>query len=229
MNLKKDWWKFLGAGLVFYTIVSGFLMPVPRREILNETIRNLYFHVPMWFSLTVMCLIAFIFSIMYLNTKNAKYDAYALAFSESGFIFGLAGMATGMLWAKYTWGSAWSQDIKQITSAILLFMYSAYLILRNSIDDQDKRATIAAVYNIFAFVMIYPLMFKIPRMVDSLHPGNGGNPALGDDSLANMMKPIFYPAVIAWILMAVWIATLRYRAYRLETQATDTTQLHLEN
>jgi len=208
-----SWWKWVCIILLGYTLVAGLTLPVPAREILNETIRNLYFHVPMWFAMIALCLWSFVYSILYLGNYNYKYDAQARAFAEVGFVMGIAGLLTGMLWAKYTWGDWWSQDIKQITSAITLLIYAALFVLRGSIEDEKKGATISAVYNIFAFVLIFPLLFIIPRLQDSLHPGNGGNPALGDDSLAPMMRPIFYPAVIAWILLGFWIANIKYRYF----------------
>ncbi len=213
---KNNWWKLATVLLLLYVIVAGLLLPVPRREILNETIRNLYFHVPMWFGMIALTFWSLVQSIIYLRTQHFNNDNRAAAFAKVGFVYGVLGLATGAVWAKYTWGSYWSQDIKQITSAIIVLMYGAYFILRDSIDDQRRKATVSAVYNIFAFAMVYPLMFKLPRMVNSLHPGNGGNPALGDDSLADMMKPVFYPSVIAFILLGVWISTLLYRYYRID-------------
>ena len=73
-----------------------------------------------------------------------------------------------------------------------------------------------AVYNIFAFAILIPLLFVLPRMTDSLHPGNGGNPAFGNYDLDSNMRMVFYPAVIGWILISSWIAQLRFRIKVLE-------------
>jgi heme exporter protein C len=216
--LFKNYWKIITVLLLVYVLLAGLLMPVPRREILNETIRNLYFHVPMWFGMIALTAWSFVQSIVYLNTQQMNADAKAVAFAKVGLVYGVLGLATGAVWAKYTWGSYWSQDIKQITSAIVVLMYAAYVVLRDSLDDPRRKATVAAVYNIFSFVLIYPLLFKIPRMVQSLHPGNGGNPALGDDSLADMMKPIFYPSVIGFVMLGVWVSTLLFRFYKIENK-----------
>jgi len=77
--------------------------------------------------------------------------------------------------------------------------------------DMDKRARIAAVYNIFAFAMLFPTLWIIPRMVESLHPGGlGSNPAF--DNIDSRMRIIFWPiAVPGWTLLGVWIASLRIR------------------
>jgi len=91
--------------------------------------------------------------------------------------------------------------------------------LRNSITDMDKRARVAAVYNIFAYFLYIPLIFILPRMVESLHPGGKGaegNPGLGGDSLEPAMRAIFWPGVLGWTLLGVWISTLRFRVRILE-------------
>jgi heme exporter protein C len=66
-------------------------------------------------------------------------------------------------------------------------------------------------YNIFAFVMLIPLLFIVPRLTDSLHPGNGGNPAMGGEDLDQTMRWVFYPAVVGWILLGMWVSQLKAR------------------
>ncbi len=201
----------MGGLLVGYTVVGGLLMPVPRLDILNETIRNLYFHVPMWFTMIVLFAGAFFYSIKYLSSGNLKDDIFAVQLTNTGIFFSILGMLTGMEWAQYTWGEAWSNDPKQLGTALCMLIYFAYAILRNGIKDDEKKAKISAVYNIFAFAMMMPLIFILPRMVDSLHPGNGGNPAFKQYDLDKNMRMVFYPAVIGWILLGCWIASLKTR------------------
>jgi heme exporter protein C len=202
-------------------LVKSDHISFPFRNILMETIRNTYYHVPMWFALMFMFLLAAIFSGMALKTRNPKYDYFALAFTDIGLVFGALGLVTGALWAKHTWGAYWSFDVKQNMSAVCVLIYCAYFVLRDSIDDQEKRARISGVYNIFAFSCIIPLLFVIPRLVDSLHPGNGGNPAFGSQDLDSTMRLIFYPANIGWILFGVWMAQLRYRILCLRERLLD--------
>ena len=209
--MRSWWWKILCFLLVGYTVVAGFLMPVPRLNILNETIRNLYFHVPMWFTMIVLYAGAFFYSIRYLSTGNLQDDVYAVQFTNTGIFFSILGMLTGMEWAQYTWGAAWSNDPKQLGTALSMLIYFAYSILRGGLKDDEKKAKISAVYNVFAFAMMIPLIFILPRMVDSLHPGNGGNPAFKQYDLDSGMRMVFYPAVAGWILLGMWIATLQIR------------------
>ena len=209
--MRSWWWKILGALIVTFTIIAGILVPVPRLDITNETIRNLYFHVPMWFTMILLFTGAFYFSIKHLRTGDLKDDVYAVQLTNTGIFFSILGLLTGMEWAQYTWGAAWSNDPKQLTTALCMLIYFAYIILRGGIKDDEKRGKISAVYNIFAFAMMIPLLFVLPRMVDSLHPGNGGNPAFKKYDLDSNMRMVFYPAVIGWILLGLWIATLKIR------------------
>jgi heme exporter protein C len=214
--IYQTWWKVLAVVMIFYTLVAGFLLGVPRLEILHETIRNTYFHVPMWIAMFTVFTISVIYSIKYLQTGKEEHDIIAVECANTGVFFFVLGLITGMLWAKYTWGEFWSNDPKQNSAAIAFLLYCAYLVLRNSIDEEQKRAKISAIYNIFAFPVMIVLIMVLPRMTDSLHPGNGGNPAFGKLDMDNRMRMVLYPAFIAWALLAVWIATIRYRIRLIE-------------
>jgi len=209
--MKKIWWKILAVLMVAGSIVAGLLGPVPELPILNETIRNVYFHVPMWFTMVFLYLISVIYSIKYLNTNNRNYDLMAVEAVNTGILFCACGLLTGMLWANITWGDPWPNDPKLNGSAIATLMYLAYLVLRNALEEEQKRAKISAIYNIFAFPIMLVLLYILPKMTDSLHPGNGGNSTFGDLDMDNNIRPIFYTAVIGWILIGAWITSLRYR------------------
>lgn len=214
--MQKNWWKILASVLILYSVIAGFLFEVPRLPILHESIRNLYFHVPMWFTMIVLYLISVIYSIKYLSSGNEKHDLLAVEMVNTGIVFGFLGLVTGMIWANFTWGSPWPNDPKLNSAAIATLMYMAYIVLRGSMDEEQKRAKISAVYNVFAFPVMLVLLFILPRLTDSLHPGNGGNPGFNSYDLDSQMRLVFYPAVIGWILIGVWIANLRYRTRLIE-------------
>lgn len=216
--LKHNWWKILGVVLVFYTIIGGFLMPVPNLPILETSIRNLYFHVPMWFGMIIILGISCFNSIRYLKDFNIKYDLKASGAADIGMFFGILGLITGMLWARFTWGAWWSSDPKQNASAIVLLVYLAYWILRGSIDDVQKRAKVAAVYNILAYAVLIPLLFILPRLTDSLHPGSGGNPGFNIYDLDGNMRLVFYPAVIGWAMIGYWMVELTVRYKKIQNE-----------
>lgn len=216
--MRQSWWKILGLVMVAASIVVGFLGPVPALFLLHETIRNVYFHVPMWFAMFALYLISVIYSIRYLNSGRINDDLIAVEAVNTGIVFCIIGLLTGMQWANITWGMAWPNDAKTNGSAIATLMYLAYLVLRNALDEEQKRGKISAIYNIFAFPIMIVLMYIMPKMTDSLHPGSGGNGTFGDLDMDNQMRPVFYTAIIGWILIGVWICTLRYRVRLLENK-----------
>ena len=173
--MKKSWWKILSFVLLIYTVVAGFLIKVPDLPIIHQSIRNLYFHVCMWFAMMILFIISFIYSIKYLRNSNYRNDIYARHFAAVGAFIGILGYVTGAIWANYTWLTDQNQSLgsvlkepKLLGAAIALLIYGAYFVLRGSFTDIDKRARVSAVYNIFAFAMLFPntelmlMFFPIP-------------------------------------------------------------------
>ena len=126
-------------------------------------------------------------------------------------MLGLLGLTTGMLWGNYTWGSPWPDDPKIHGAAVTVLIYLAYFILRSGITDIEKKARISASYNIFAYVLLVIFLIIYPRIAPSLHPGNGGNPGFNTYDLNSEMRKVFYPAILGWILLGVWLAQLKSR------------------
>ena len=206
------WWKYLTIALLLYTVVMGFLGHVPRLAILNETERNLYFHVPMWFGMTIILLASVINSVRYLRNPSPRLDILAHETAKTGILLGVLGLLTGSLWARYTWGTWWTTDVKLNGAAVTMLIYAAYLVLRGSVNDEQQRARLSAIYNIFAFSAAIPLLFIMPRLAEaSLHPGMGGNPGFSKYDLDSAMRLVFYPAVIGWTLLGVWITEVACR------------------
>ncbi|NJN43077.1 MAG: cytochrome c biogenesis protein CcsA [Flammeovirgaceae bacterium] len=214
--MKNTGWKILTVVLLGYTVMGGMLFEVPRLNIVNETIRALYFHVPMWFGMVVLFLISMINAIQYLRNPSMERDIRSVEYATTGLVFGVLGIITGMIWANYTWGSPWHGDPKQNGAAIALLVYLAYFILRGSVENEETKARLSAVYNIFAFAAMVPLIFIIPRLTSSMHPGSGGNPGFNMYDLDSKMRMVFYPAVIGWILLGIWIASNRIKIRELE-------------
>ena len=220
--LRKAWWKILSFILLTYTVFAGFLVEVPNPPgvPMQQTIRNLFFHVPMWFGMMVLFLVSVIYAIKYLSNKNPINDLYAAEYARTGILMGMLGIVTGAIWANYQWGKPWSGDAKQNGAAIAILIYFAYFVLRGSLNtDDEKRARISSVYNIFAFFMLFPCIWIMPRLVESLHPGgqgSEGNPALNPEDSTPLMKAVFWPAVIGWTLLATWVTTLNIRSRILQ-------------
>lgn len=188
---------------------AGFFFPY--RNILVETIRNIYYHVAIWFAMFILLLVSVVRSTQYLRTKDIHYDTQSDALVKVGIVYGVLGLVTGSLWAKFTWGTFWTTDVKLNMAAVSMLIYFGYLLLRSSIPDRERSATVSSAYSIFAYLAMIPLLFVVPRMTDSLHPGNGGNPALGGEDLDNTMRMVFYPMIIGLTLLGLWMAQIKWR------------------
>jgi heme exporter protein C len=227
--MRKSWWKIVCVVLLVYAIVGGLLLPVPAIRQLQETIRNLYYHVCMWFAMMILFTTSVVYSIKHLRTLDYKYDIYAREYAAIGLLLGLLGYATGAIWASYTWADpnnpAYAsfgsivREPKLIGAAMAILIYFAYFVLRSSITDIDKRARVSAVYNVFAYAMLFPSIWIVPRLLPSLHPGQEGNPALNFNDIDSRMRMVFYPAVIGWTLLGVWISTLKIRLTLLKEKS----------
>jgi heme exporter protein C len=219
--LRKNWWKALAIILVMYTIIAGFLIKVPRIPIVHESVRNQFFHVSMWFTMMILLTTSLIYSIRFLARQKHYDDMITSEFAKMGIVFGLLGLVTGSVWARFTWGAWWVNDPKLNGAAICMLIYLAYLILRNSIEDELQRARISSVYNIFAWSTLLPLLYILPRLTDSLHPGSGGNPGFNIYDLDNNLRLVFYPSILGWTLLGLWIIQIRIRFLNIKRNFED--------
>jgi heme exporter protein C len=224
--MRISWWKILTIFLLAYAFTAGLLIKVPDLPELGETSRNLFFHVGMWAAMVTLFTVSMVNSILYLRKLDLKYDIHARQYAVVGLVFGLLGYATGTIWMRFTWAdpnnpgysfSTIAREPKLIGTAIAMLIYCAYMVLRNSINDMDKRARVSAVYNIFAFAMLIPAIYIIPNQLPSLHPGQQeGSPALNFKDASAAMRMVEYPAFIGWALLGVWITTLTIRISKLK-------------
>jgi len=193
----------------------------PYREILYQSIRNTFYHVPMWFAMMLILIFSTVYSVRYLNKGRIEDDILASQAVNVALMFGALGLATGMTWATYTWGEPWPNDPKLNGAAVGVIIYMAYIVLRGSLTDEIKRAKISAVYNVFAIVIFTLFIFIIPRLTDSLHPGNGGNPAFSKYDLDSHLRLFFYPAVIGWSMLGFWLLSIGVRIKLLESKKSS--------
>jgi heme exporter protein C len=214
--MKKYWWKIACTLILFYVVTMGFLLPIPYLPKLKESVRNLFFHVPMWYIMLLSFLISVIYSILYLRKNEIKFDSYSTQFIETGLGFGFLGIITGMEWANIQWGSPWNNDPKQVGAALTLLIYCAYMVLRNSVKDQDKQARLASVYNIFSFAIIIPLIYIIPSHFASLHPGSDNKPFEALKTQDHLLKWVSIPAFIGWVLFGLWMTDINIRIKKLK-------------
>lgn len=194
------------------------LLKAPLVPVLEETTRVLYFHIPAaW--LTVVALgWSMVNSVIYLVKRDLKADDHAAAAAELGLVFCVGATVSGALWAKAMWGAYWNWDPRETSIFFILLLYTAYLALRGSIEGEEKRARLSAIYSVVAFVAVPFLIFVVPRMYSTLHPDPIIN-SRGKVDMDPMIKWCFMSMLVGFTGLYVWLQSLRVRVTRLERAA----------
>lgn len=188
---------------IFLRLPAGAGFPDP------ELARMITLHLP---NAYIACLLAFgagWYGIRYLRGRRLVDDSRSVVAAQLAALFSFLTTATGSVFAKAQWGSYWNWDPRQTCVAALLLVYSAYFLLRASVDDPDKRAAISGVYILFASVLTPTLGYVIPRFFidQSLHP------KMAQFDAAYRMG--IYPTSIALLGLTVWVQRLAVRGERL--------------
>jgi heme exporter protein C len=199
----------LAVGFLWAPLVPG----------LGETTRVLYFHIPSaW--VTVLALgWSMLQSVLYLARRNMEHDHQAAGAAEIGLLFCVAATVSGSLWAKAAWGSYWNWDPRETSIFFVLLVYAAYLALRGSIDDDQRRARLSAVYSAVAFVAVPFLMFVVPRIFETLHPDPIINPR-GKIDMDPRIRLGFFGMLLGFTVLFFWMLSLRVRVARIERGVT---------
>jgi len=195
MKFRED--VYLGiSGLMSVIAAYYALFLTPADVEMGELIRIFYFHLPP----AIICYVALIVSVttglIYLRTKDFKYDAVSESGALLGIVYGLVTLIAGAIWANATWGVYWNWDPRETTTLILWFAYLGYLLLRMSIENPERRASSAAVYNVLAFLTV-PLSYLSFIIWPSLHPrlsedgGLGLTPSMVQALVMNIVAGLF--------------------------------------
>lgn len=132
--------------------------------------RIFYIHMPSFFGAFLAFGATVVGGIAYLRTRNPKWDTLAVAGVEVGLVMALINLITGSIWARPIWNTWWTWDPRLTSEAIMVLAYSAYLMLRNGIENEDQRRRFAAVYGILAFVTVIITLVIIRIRPDTIHP-----------------------------------------------------------
>jgi heme exporter protein C len=206
--------KFLLLPYMAAVVGAAFLWPEPAKGFIGESSRIVFFHVPCAWVSTLAFLVAAAYSLAYLVRRNPWHDDIAAAAVKIGLLFGVLTLITGSLFAKIMWGSWWNWDPRESSYLLLVFLYSAYVFLRASIDDPERRSRIAAAYALFAIVLMPFLVFVAPRITASLHPQTVINPQ-GKILMDTPTRAVFFGALAAFSWLFVWMLSIDARASRL--------------
>jgi heme exporter protein C len=182
-------------------------MVLPDEAAQGMIFRILFFHAPMAMTAMIGSAVGLLASIGFLLTKNFKYDAVAVAVTEVGLAFLAANLVTGSIWGRIIWGIWWTWDARLTSALVCWLLYAGYLMLRHAIDEPTQRATVAAVFNIFAFVDVPIVIFSI-KWFRTQHP----QPVLwGGGSIDPDYRSTLMLNWLAMILLGTVLTIIRLR------------------
>jgi heme exporter protein C len=196
-------------------IVAAFAYAEPEAT-LGEAGRVVFFHIPAAWVAVLSFFLSMVSSVLYLRRGKAIDDHSAAAAAELGLVFTIIATITGAIFANLAWGTPWNWDPRETTIFVLLLIYLAYFALRTAIEEEDRRARLAAVYAIIAFITVPFLVFIIPRFYWTLHP----DPLISSSGQASMhmsprMLQVFLSSLLAFTGLFVWVFRLRVRIAQL--------------
>jgi heme exporter protein C len=218
-------WKITLFLLVCFVSIAGISFPIVENPVawyqfplipgLEENAKIIFFHVPTaWLTVVAFFMTAY-YGFKFLRKKNLDDDAKSYAAAQLGIIFCILATITGAVWAKFAWGSFWSWDPRQTSIFALLLIYGAWFALRSSIESEEKRATLSAVYSMIAFVTVPFFIFVMPRIMTGLHPGSADDTNSGpivDFKMNGNMLLIFFLSLIAFTILYFWMWNIGYKS-----------------
>jgi heme exporter protein C len=209
---------FLGAlGMVF--------IYAPLEALMNYVQKIFYFHISNAWVGMLGFIVAAVAGVVYLIKKDLKWDIVELAAVEISLVFFIIAIITGSIWAKPSWGTYWTWDARLTTAAILEMIYLAYLLLRQGIEDPERRARFSAVYTLIGAVSV-PVTFLSIRIWQTIHPVVIGGSS-GAQGSFGMTPPMLLTMFFCLATFSVIFATLLWYRVRLGSLAEQVEQLKL--
>jgi heme exporter protein C len=203
------------ALLIIATAMVFFYAPM--EAVMGQVQRVFYFHVAAGWVGMLGFLVAAIVGVIYLRTANRKWDIVGVSAVEIGMVFALINIITGAIWARPIWNTWWTWDPRLTTATIMELIYAAYLLLRQGIEDPDRRARFGAVYAIIGFLSV-PLTFFSARLFRTIHPvviGTNQPGATGAFDMTPLMLQTFLFSLLTFSIIFVDLLWHRIRLGRL--------------
>jgi len=186
----------------------------PAGGVIGESSRIVFFHVPCAWVTVLAFLVSCVTSVIYLRRRQSRDDVRAAVSAGLGLLFAVLATVTGSVFARIMWGAYWNWDPRQTSIVILMLIYAAYFGLRGAVPDPERRAALAAVYAILAFVTVPFLVFVVPRIYWSLHPDTIIN-TRGANEFDSRYTQVLMASMAGFTGLFVWLYTLGCRVEML--------------
>ncbi len=199
----------------------------PMEAVMGNVQRVFYFHVAAGWVGMLGFLVAAIAGIVYLRSGRRDWDIVGLSAVEIGMVFAFINVVTGSIWARPIWNTWWTWDPRLTTATIMLLIYAAYLLLRQGIEDPDRRARFGAVYAIVGFLSV-PLTFFSARLFRTIHPVVIGTNQPGAEGAFDMTTAMLQTFMFALLTFSFIFADLLWHRIRLGKMADKVEQMKLK-
>jgi heme exporter protein C len=201
------------TGLVFLVMALAqylIFLWVPEEKTLGVVQKIFYFHVGTAWVAFFAFFIVFVFSILYLATQERRWDRVSAVSAEIGTVFTTIVLVTGSIWAKSSWNTWWTWEPRLTTSLILWFIYLAYILIRISAGDVERKAKLAAVFGIIGFLDV-PVVFYSVNWWSVSHPMlfGQGKMNLAPDMLLTLQVTVAAFTLLYFYLLGKGIAVFR--------------------
>jgi heme exporter protein C len=225
MQTKPVLLKIIDVLAVVLLAVAAYfaLVKAPTELVMGQVQRIFYFHIGTAWTALLGFLFGSVLSVVYLITKDIKWDRYQVAAIEVSLVFFLITIAQGSIWARPAWNTWWTWDPRLTTAAITELVYIAYFMLRQGLDDPDRRARFGAVYALIGGISA-PITFYAIRLFRTIHPVviAGGNPeAQGSFAMTPDMLTAMFVALIAFTVIFIDLYWNRIRLGNLEAKVEE--------
>jgi heme exporter protein C len=207
MQAKPVALKILDIVSILVLIVAAYLALVfaPKELVMGDVQRVFYFHIGTAWTALLGFILAAVFSVVYLITKDLKWDRLQVAAIEVSLVFFLITIVLGSIWARPAWNTWWTWDPRLTTAAVTELIYIAYFMLRQGIDDPDRRARFGAVYALLGGISA-PITFFAIRLFRTIHPvviGGANAAAQGGFNMTADMEVAFFFGLFAFTVIFV--------------------------
>jgi heme exporter protein C len=181
------------------------LVFAPREVVMGDVQRVFYFHIGTAWTALLGFILAAVFSVVYLVKKDLKWDRLQVAAVEVSLVFFFITIVLGSIWARPAWNTWWTWDPRLTTAAVTELIYIAYFMLRQGIDDPDRRARFGAVYALVGGISA-PITFFAIRLFRTIHPvviGGSNAAAQGGFNMTADMRVAFFFALFTFTVIFV--------------------------
>lgn len=206
------------SAILFLVALGMTLFYAPREAVMGDVQRIFYFHVASGWVGALAFLVAAVSGVIYLARGKRRWDAVGLASVEIGLAFTLANLISGSVWARPIWNTWWTWDPRLVTASVMELVYIAYLLLRQGIEDPDRRARFGAVYAIVGFLSV-PLTFLSIRIFRTIHPVVVGNNDPTAQGTFDMTPPMLQTFFISLAVFSLLYGVLLWHRVRLQSLA----------